>query len=240
MDFKTKALAVILSITVICIIGISIFGISRDKKEALESDRIKRAESIAAYDEDDVYHVNTKTVVNFKEPIIEQFRKESQLVVSSVDAVIELELKQTGVIDVAFLNKSQIIKYRGTGRFYIDMSDMSEDDITVDEENKTVTIKIPHTQMIPVDIDPDRFESQDAKKGLLAFGDLKFTPVEYNDLQSECKSKLEGKINTKENRLKADENAVEEIIKIYNPIVKSLDEEYEVEAVFTDITPGIQ
>lgn len=240
MDFKTKALAVILSITVICIIGISIFGISRDKKEALESDRIKRAESIAAYDEDDVYHVNTKTVVNFKEPIIEQFRKESQLVVSSVDAVIELELKQTGVIDVAFLNKSQIIKYRGTGRFYIDMSDMSEDDITVDEENKTVTIKIPHTQMIPVDIDPDRFESQDAKKGLLAFGDLKFTPVEYNDLQSECKSKLEGKINTKENRQKADENAVEEIIKIYNPIVKSLDEEYEVEAVFTDITPGIQ
>lgn len=240
MDFKTKVLAAILAVIVFCIIGISVFGISRDKKEALENERIKRAESIVGFDEDEVYHVNTKTVVNFKEPIIEQFRKESQLVVSSVDAVIELELKQTGVIDVAFLNKSQVIKYRGTGRFYIDMSDMSEDNITVDEENKTVTIEIPHTKLIPVDIDPDRFESQDAKKGLLAFGDLKFTPVEYNNLQTECKNKLEGKINTKENRIKADENATQEIIKIYTPIVKSLDEEYEVKAVFTDISAGTQ
>ena len=240
MDFKTTILAVILLITVVATVCIAVLGISRDRKEKEELKRIQRAETIVGYDEEDVYHVNTKTVVNFKEPIIEQFKEESQLVVSSVDAVIELELKQSGVLDIALLNKTQKIKYRGTGRFYVDMSTLSEENIIVDEENKTITIEIPHTQLIPVEIDPDRFESEDAKKGLLAFGDLKFTPVEYNNLQTECKGKLEKKINTKENRIKADDNAIEEIVKIYEPIIKSLDDEYSICAVFKDATAGVQ
>jgi len=234
MDIKTKLLAIILLIIVLATVGIVAFGVIREKKEAAELERIERAEAVAGYDEDDVYHVNAKTVVNFKEPIIEQFNKESQFVVSSASAVIELELKQAGVIDVSFLNKSQVIKYRGTGRFYVDMSQLTEDNIIVDDENKTVTIEIPHTELIPIDINPDGFESEDLKKGLLAFGNLKFTPEEYNNLQAECKSKLEGKIDTKENRIKADENAVTEITRIYNPIVKSLDDEYSVAVIFNE------
>lgn len=229
---KNVVLNVILCITVVLIVGLTIFGIVSTKKRASEEDAKDNSGFVAGFDEAEVYHLTEKTIVDFYEPIIEQFNKESQLVVSSADASMEMNLKQTGVFDIKALNKSQKIKYKGTGRFYIDMSEMSRDDVVVDNENKVVTITIPHSKMLPIDIDPNRFESEDAKKGLLAFGDLKFTPKEYNDLQTEVKAQIEKKVDTKENRVKADENAMEEMVKIYEPIVQALDSEYTVSIQF--------
>lgn len=228
-DIATIILAVIFVISILAILGLLIYGAIKVKNDANDD---KKSGFVPSYDDDEIYHLNEKVVVDFSEPIIEQFNKESQLIVSSADASIDVNLKQKGLLDIGALNKTQKIKYKGTGRFYVDLSENSEVNITVDDENKTVTISIPHTKLLPIEIDPNRFESEDAKKGFLAFGDLKFTPKEYNDLQVECKSKLEKSINTKENRIKADENAIEEIIKIYDPIVKSVDDSYSVEAVF--------
>jgi len=230
-DIATIILTVFFVVSVVSIVALLIYGVVKTKKDA---DVKQKIESGDRYDEDEIYHLNEKVTVDFSEPIIEQFNKESQLVVSSADASIDVNLKQKGLVDISVLNKTQKIKYKGTGRFYIDLSESSEVNITVDDENKTVTISVPHTKLLPIEIDPNRFESEDAKKGFLAFGDLKFTPQEYNDLLVECKGKLEKSIDTKENRIKADENALEEIIKIYDPIVKSVDSEYSVKAVFYD------
>ncbi|MDO4188484.1 MAG: DUF4230 domain-containing protein [Lachnospiraceae bacterium] len=232
---KTLFLNCILLLSIIGIIGVSAFGtiVSVNDKKNDSKNTI-----ITGFDDDEVYHVDKKTTIDFYEPIMEQFNKESQLVVSSAQALIELEIKQTGIIDIAALNKTQKIKYRGIGRFYIDMSELTKENINVDEETKVITITVPHSKLLPVEIDPNQFESEDARKGFLAFGDLKFTPKEYNDLQVEVKTKLEKGINIKENRIKADENAIEEITKIYEPIVKSLDEEYEVCVQFDDTLGG--
>ena len=238
-DLEKLLVNIIFVICVILSVGVLLFGVVRTKIKEKSTESVKKTFT-PSYDDEEVYHLNEKTTVNFYDPIIEQFNKESQLVVSSADASIELNLKQTGVFDVGLLNKTQKITYKGTGRFYVDMSDLSQDNIDVDEENKTVTIFVPHTKLLPIEIDPNRFESEDAKKGLLAFGDLKFTPKEYNDLQTEVKTKLEKRINVKENRLKADDNAISEITKIYEPIVKSLDEEYSVQVSFVETLGGIE
>lgn len=238
-DLEKLLVNIIFVICVVLSVGVLLFGVVRTKIKEKSTESVKRTFT-PSYDDEEVYHLNEKTTVNFYDPIIEQFNKESQLVVSSADASIELYLKQNGVFDVGLLNKTQKITYKGTGRFYVDMSDLSQDNIDVDEENKTVTIFVPHTKLLPIEIDPNRFESEDAKKGLLAFGDLKFTPKEYNDLQTEVKTKLEKRINVKENRLKADDNAISEITKIYEPIVKSLDEEYSVQVSFVETLGGIE
>ena len=238
-DLEKLLVNIIFAICVVLSVGVLLFGVVRTKIKEKSTESVKKTFT-PSYDDEEVYHLNEKTTVNFYDPIIEQFNKESQLVVSSADASIELNLKQTGVFDVGLLNKTQKITYKGTGRFYVDMSDLSQDNIDVDEENKTVTIFVPHTKLLPIEIDPNRFESEDAKKGLLAFGDLKFTPKEYNDLQTEVKTKLEKRINVKENRLKADDNAISEITKIYEPIVKSLDEEYSVQVSFVETLGGIE
>lgn len=236
MNRKTQTiiLNILFLISILLIIGLSVFGVvSTIHDKNVE----QKADVSGMFDDDEVYHVDKRTTVDFSDPILEQFSKDSKLVVSSAEESIELNLKQTGAFDVGVLNKTQKIKYRGTGRFYIEMSELTSDNIVVDEENKTVTILVPHSKLLPIEIDPDKFESEDAKKGLLAFGDIKFTAKEYNDLQVEVKTKLEKGINIKENRIKADENAIEEIIRIYEPIVKNLDDEYTVQADF--INDGI-
>ena len=238
-DIKTIAINIVLGIVLIMIAILIVYGIYSTKKQKT-MDETRPTGFQAGFDEDEVYHVNEKTTVDFYEPIIEQFKKESQLVVSSADASIDLELKQKGVFDVDLLNKTQKIRYKGTGRFYVEMSELSKENIAVDEENKTITITVPHTKLLPLEIDPNRFESEDAKKGFLAFGDLKFTPKEYNDLETEVKGKLEKSVNTKENRLKADENAREEITKIYDPIVKALDSDYSVNVEFEEKSGGLE
>lgn len=222
---KSKILQILLYISIILIIIVVVIGIVINKKS---SETVDSTASEDKYIDDYIYQLNEKIIVDFYTPILENFSKESQLIVSSADASIDLNLKQPGVIDIALLNKSQKITYKGTGRFYIDMSQLSEESISVDDDNKTITISIPHTQLLPIEIDPDKFESEDAKKGFLAFGDLKFTPQEFNELETECVTKITKIIDTKENRLKADENAIEEITKIYEPIVKSVDDSYSV------------
>jgi len=228
---KSKIAFYALIASLILIVVVILFGLTSSKKN---SGPATSAAFEDHYDDDYVYHVNEKITVDFYEPILEQFNKESQLVVSSADASIDLNLKQAGVLDVGFLNKSQKITYKGTGRFFIDLSQMSKESISVDDENKTITIFVPHAEMLPLEIDPNKFESEDAKKGLLAFGDLKFTPQEFNDLEIECKTKITKIIDTKENRIKADENAIEEITKIYDPIVQAIDDTYSISVEFSN------
>lgn len=237
MSKRTQAniLNFILLLSVLLIIVLLGYGVTTSHKQDKNT---KAEDNYFGFDEDEVYHIDKRTTVDFYEPIMEQFNKESQLVVSSAQAAIELNLKQTGVFDVGILNKTQKIKYRGVGRFYVDMSELTQDNISVNDEDKMITITIPHSKILPIEIDPNQFESEDAKKGFLAFGDLKFSPKEYNDLQTEVKTKLEKSINTKENRIKADENAIEEVSKIYTPIVKSLDDEYSVQVEFVENLGG--
>ena len=112
------------------------------------------------------------------------------------------------------------------------MSMMGPHSLRLDEDSQTITIEIPHASMEPLEIDPTRFTCEEVENGLLAFGDLKFTPQEFNDLQTTCKLKLEKEINTEANRNAADERAVEEMMKIYEPIVKTVDDDYSVEITF--------
>lgn len=226
---KTNILNILLLILIVLTAFLTIVGIVKKKN----ADEIIAEKPVLYVDEDERYHVNGRTIVEFSDVICEQFSKESELVVSSVEASCETRVKQTGAFDLDVLNKYQTFIYKTTGRFSVDLSEMSEQSISLDEEKKKITIAIPHAKMMPVDIDPSKFVAKDTQSGFLAFGSLKFTANEYNNIEIECKKKLEEGINTKENRLMADENAIEEIKRIYEPIVKAVDDEYSVEVAFT-------
>lgn len=186
----------------------------------------------AAAEEEDVYRLGGHDLAEFSQPILEEFGQESKLVVSEVDAEVSVELKQTGLFDIGVLNKSQDVTYRGTCRFYVDLSALGQRSIRLDDQNAVITIEIPHTKLEEIEIDPDRFTFGETEKGLLAFGDLRFTAREYNDLEVACKQKIRSAVSVEENYQKADEMAVAEMKKIYEPIVKAVDSTYRVEIEF--------
>lgn len=182
--------------------------------------------------EEDVYVLNERSVAEFRPVIIEKFNEESELVVSTVETTEVVDLKQMGIFDWDVLNKTQTLKYKGIGTFYVDLSSLGEKNIRLDNDRKLVVIEIPRTKMAPVEIDPGKFEAGEAHKGFLAFGELKFTPQEYNDLEKEVRSRIEEAVYTESNLKKADEAAVTEMKKIYEPVVKLIDDDYGVEIEF--------
>lgn len=210
--------------SVIGIIGVLGYGLTHETVAVA-------AEKPPVYEED-VYVLEERRVAEFQPVIIEKFHEESELVVCSVEATETLDLKQMGILDWSILNKTQTLKYKGIGTFYVDLSSLGEKNIRLDDDKKTVIIEIPHTKMAPVEIDPEKFEAGETQKGLLAFGELKFTPQEYNNLEKEVRSRIERAVHTEENRKKADDNAVAEMKKIYEPVVKMIDDDYSVEIEF--------
>ncbi len=226
---KKRIANAVLAASILLIAGVVIYGLLSDK-DGQDAHR----ENSFSKEEEDFYYIDEHQLVDFSEVIVEQFRKESRLVVSSVDASVSVSFKETGIFDVDILNKTQKVTYNGTGRFYVDLSLLGRHSIRLDNDRSTVTIEIPHTELAEIEIDPDRFQFAEAEKGFLAFGELKFTAEEYNDLQIECKDRLQDAIDTKENRTAADRRAVEEMKKIYEPIVKAVDDGYSVEIVFME------
>lgn len=210
--------------SIIGIIGVLAYGMTHETvAEAAEKPPVF---------EQDVYVLEERSVAEFQPVIMEKFNEESELVVCSVETTESLDLKQMGIFDWNVLNKTQSLKYKGIGTFYVDLSSLGEKNIRLDNDRKAVVIEIPHTKMAPVEIDPEKFEAGETQKGLLAFGELKFTPQEYNNLEREVRSRIEKAVHTDGNFKKADENAVAEMKKIYEPVVKLIDDDYTVEIEF--------
>ena len=61
---------------------------------------------------------------------------------------------------------------------------------------------------------------------------MKFTAKEYNNLEMEAKQKVFDAVNKPENFTKADDRAIEEMKKIYDPVVKAVDASYSVSIDF--------
>lgn len=223
-DWKTNIYTWILAASIVAIVGILIYGMFHKTVPVV-------TEAARLYEED-VYVLSERTAAEFQPVIIEKFNEESELVVCTVETTETLDLKRMGILDWSILNKTQTLKYKGIGTFYVDLSSLGEKNIWLDNDRKAVIIEIPHTKMAPIEIDPEKFEAGETQKGLLAFGELKFTPQEYNDLEKEVRSRIYEAVHTESNLKKADENAVTEMKKIYEPVVKLIDDDYTVEIEF--------
>lgn len=224
---KKKIADIVLIVSVVLIFAVVVYGVSHREKEQETAGGGYYAEG-----DEDVYYLDEHALAEFSDVIVEEFHKESELIVSSVDTSVTVDLKQTGVLDFDVFNKTQKVTYKGTGRFYVDLSVLGQNSISLDNDRAVVTIEIPRTKLAEIEINPDKFTFEETEKGFLAFGDLKFTAKEYNDLETECKNRIEAAVDTAANRQTADERAIEEMTKIYEPIVKAVDAAYCVEVVF--------
>lgn len=221
----SAALVLVLVLTVAAVV----YGLAHGGGEEAAA-----AEESPAEDEDDVYVLSDHDLADFSEVILEKFSQESKLVVYTVEADVSVELKQTGILDLDILNKVQTVTYQGDGRFYLDLASLGAYAITLDSRSRAVVIAIPHTRLDEIEIDPDRFSCGETERGLLAFGELKFTAKEYNELQVECKNRIRAAVDIDSNYQAADEMAVAEMEKIFDPVVQAVDASYHVEIVFAD------
>lgn len=171
-----------------------------------------------------------ETTIDFQSAILGESREQQMYVVLEQDVNVESRISQT-VLDLSIFQKTRTVQSYGTGCYAVDLAGMTEDDITVDDTKKIVSVAIPHAVLYAVEYDIANSTFVDDKQGLLAFGELKLTLEQTNELQKSIDDALRATLTSKEMFELADETASEKVELLFAPVVQALAEDYSVRIV---------
>lgn len=172
------------------------------------------------------------TAANFQEAILGDSEKLKKLEVFQQEVSDVGTAVETGFANLKVFSKNQLITYNGTAVYTVDLSKLSENDILFDEEEKMITILIPHAVQEEINIPEDKIQFGDTSKGLLAFGDLKMTAEQASQIQTGAREKMEAKLEEQHAQETADRFAKLVVWEMYSPIVKGVAKDYSLEVEF--------
>ena len=229
---KKSYIMVILAVVLIAAVGISAFS-------AIQSFRIS---NIFALDENVENHDLTLknfgilgyTVADFAEAIIGDEKQLNKIEVYSAELSDVTTITKAGLAKLKVFTKTQLITYHGTATYVVDLSKLTRDSISVDEDSRTVTLTIPHAERDKINVPSESIEFGDVEKGLLAIGSIKLTPQEISDVETAAKKKMEEKLVEDKANETADRFAKLAVWEMFNPMVTSVSPAYQFEVVFED------
>jgi stage III sporulation protein AG len=134
------------------------------------------------------------TAANFEDAILGDSEKLKKLEVFSQEVSDVSTVTETGFINWEIFSKNQLITYNGTAVYTVDLSTLSADDIDYDEEQKIITLRIPHAVQEEINIPEDQIQFGDTNGGLLAFGEIKMSAEQASQIQAGAREKMEEKL----------------------------------------------
>ena len=171
--------------------------------------------------------------IDFSNAVLGESRTKSDFVVLEQDVTVSTRVSQA-LANLALFEKSQVIRSYGTGVYVVDLSALSENDITMDEALASVTIKIPHAKLSYVTVDLDKTEYEETQKALFAFGEIKLTSEQTNILEQNIEDAMREQLITEEIQQKADTHALSQVRSLFEPIVQSLAPDFIVNIEFSE------
>lgn len=172
------------------------------------------------------------TAADFEEAILGDSQKQKKLQVMTQEVSDVSTVTEAGLIHWSVFTKNQLITYNGTAVYTVDLSEIGRSDISFNEEEKTVTLKIPHAVQEEINIPEDKIQFGDTTGGLLAFGDLHMTPEQIAEVQAGARNKMEQKLEEDHVRDQADRFARLVVWELYSPIIKGVGRDVSLEVEF--------
>lgn len=172
------------------------------------------------------------TAADFEDAILGDQEKLKKLEVLSQEVSDVSTITEAGFLNWGIFTKNQLITYNGTATYTVDLSRIGKSDIVFNEEEKIITLKIPHAEQEEINIPEDKIQFGDTHGGLLAFGDLKMTPEQAAKVQAGAREKMEQKLKEENVQETADRFARLTVWELYSPIIKGVAKEYSLEVEF--------
>ncbi len=172
------------------------------------------------------------TAADFQEAILGDSEQLKKLEVYTTDISGAATLVDTGLANLKVFTKTQLLNYKGTVTYTVDLGELSKDDITLDEEAMTVHIKIPHAMQEEININEKDLEVGDVERGLLGIGEISMTPEESQEVQTEARNKMQEKLDEENVIAEADRFAKMSVWEIYQPIIDKVTTGYSLEVEF--------
>ena len=179
-------------------------------------------------DPDTIVLVDSGAKVSFSEVILSPPEEMRKLIVFQQDATVSADIEKSKIKNwnIGVLMQNQKVTYTAKGSFVVDLDKLTEDCIIDDPDSKTLTIRIEHPKLDTIEIDPNNIKIGTQDNGFLAFGDLALTVKDYVDLEKDLRKRLTEKLDTSANGQQADDIALEMVKKIYEPVVRAVDDDY--------------
>lgn len=113
---------------------------------------------------------------------------------------LEIELSETLTLDNTYFNldifkKSKKITFFANCSYSIDFSNISNDNIQINNTNNEIIISISKLDIFSIDIDEDKTIYGDTQVGLFRFGDLKLSSEELTNIYKTLNEMFTNKMN---------------------------------------------
>lgn len=169
-----------------------------------------------------------------KETLINEIQQKQELI------PLEVELTEKVTVDDSWgdlevFKKFQNIYFTGKGIYSVNLDMLYEENLEVDNANKTITMNLPKPEIKTISIDEQKTIYETTQKGALRFGEVKLTPAEYQILFGHAKMNMTEKMSSSdlyEQATKGTESTLSKLIssiistqtgEIYSIIVKFQD-----------------
>ena len=172
------------------------------------------------------------TAADFEEAILGDSSKLKKLEVYEQKVSDVATLTDTGLANWSIFTKTQLITYNGSVVYTVDLGQLRKSDINFNEEEKTITLKIPHANQEQINIPEDQIQFGDTNKGILAFGDITMTAEQAAAVQAEARIRMQEKLDNEKTIDVADRFAKLVVWELYNPIIKGVSGEYSLNVEF--------
>ena len=172
------------------------------------------------------------TAADFQDAILGDSQQLKKLEVYSTDISGAATLVDTGLANLKVFTKTQLINYKGTVTYTVNLGELSKDDITLDEDAMKVHLRIPHAVQEEININENDIEVGDVERGLLGIGEINMTTEEIQEVQSEARNKMQEKLDEENVIAEADRFAKMSVWEIYQPIIDKVTTGYSLEVEF--------
>ena len=146
--------------------------------------------------------------INYKEIIVEELHEEAQLIICSNKMIIPMTFEENHW----YGDKTQDIEFSAIGKWIIDFSKITSDNVVINENNKEITIYMSKP-IKEIQLLEEETSFGEVKKGIFVFGDIVHTPEEYESIKHNIKCQaLTKMIDMDEQAEKTASNSIEKII----------------------------
>ena len=176
--------------------------------------------------------VMSNTTFSFEDAVLGEASEHQELIVMEQPVSLTTTIEKAGLGNLAVFQKTKTVTYEGTGVYTVDLKGLSAESVSVDEEKREVTIKVPHATLQYVTPDYDKVTFADTEKGLLAFGDLKLTLEQQNRIEKAVEDAMRGYLGSDEVLAEADKFAEMKCWDTFQPVITAVSPAFTLTIVF--------
>ena len=148
-------------------------------------------------------------------------REMRELVVYEQDIEAAMDITDM-FLDIDWFRKTQTVHLTATAEYAVDLSQITQDDIKVDRNDRVITVTIPRAKLRNVIIDYSKTTFDDIERNIFGWGDIRLTPQQQNEVEIRLQEALFEEASDTPYLASADMAAMRQIRKVYKDVLVNL------------------